>query len=76
MIEGFGFTNSELFQIENFIDEQGGKTAKEILGGLIKNKRLNNKQKIVISYVVGNAVGYEAEKGPTRNAEIDISYIR
>ena len=75
MIEGFGFTNSELFQIESFIDRQGGKTAKEILDDLIKNKALNNKQKIIISYVVGNSVGHEAEKGPTKHMEIDLSYI-
>lgn len=76
MIEGFEFTNSELFQIESFIDRQGGKTAKEILDDLIKNKTLNSKQKIVISYVVGNSVGHEAEKGPANSAEIDTSYIR
>lgn len=76
MIEGFGFTNSELFQIESFIDRQGGKTAKEILDDLIKNKKLNGKQKIVISYVVGNSVGHEAEKCPIKHTEIDVSYIR
>ena len=76
MIEGFGFTNSELFQIERFIDGQEGNTAKEILHNLIKNKKLNGKQKIVISYVVGNSVGHEAEKVPTKHMEIDVSYIR
>lgn len=61
MVKGFGFTDSELSQIENFINEQGGKTAKETLDDLIKSKKLNSKQKILISYVIGNYVAHYAD---------------
>ena len=55
MTEEFGFKKVELSQIENFMNEQNQKTAKEILDILIKDKKLNNKQKIVVAYVIGNS---------------------
>lgn len=80
MIEEFGFTNSELSQIEKFWGEQGGKTAKEILDDLIKNKELKNKQKIIISYFVGNCAAHQSQKysiknSPTRDIETDVPYF-
>lgn len=64
MIKEFGFVNSELLQIENFMNKQNNKTAKDILYSLIEDKKLNDKQKIVISYIVGNSVGH-ISGGPT-----------
>jgi len=55
MAEQFGFKSSELVQIENFVNQQNQKTAKEILDSLLQDKKLDNKQKIVIAYVVGNS---------------------
>lgn len=55
MTEQFGFKGSELVQIENFMNRQNQKTAKEILDSLMQDKQLDNKQKIVIAYVVGNS---------------------
>jgi len=80
MMEVFGFTDSELSQIEKFWSEQEGKTAKEILDNLIKNKKLRSKQKILISYFVGNYAAYQSQKisvknSPTRDIEIDIPYF-
>lgn len=66
MVREFGFTNPELIAIENFMNSHAGMTAKEILDSLIKDKKLNGKQKILISYVVGTSV--EAEK---RKKKID-----
>jgi hypothetical protein len=68
MAEQFGFKNSELVQIENFMNNQNQKTAKEILDNLLQDKKLTNKQKIVVAYVVGNsaretAVQEELQKG-------------
>ena len=68
MTEQFGFKNSELVQIENFINNQNQKTAKDILDTLMHNKKLNNKQKIVVAYVIGNsareaAIQEELQKG-------------
>jgi len=80
MMEGFGFTDSELSQIEKFWIEQEGKTAKEILDNLIKNKRLRSKQKILISYFVGNCAAHQSQKisiknSPIRDIEIDTPYF-
>jgi hypothetical protein len=68
MVEQFGFKNSELVQIENFINNQNQKTAKDILDTLMYDKKLNNKQKIVVAYVIGNsareaAIQEELQKG-------------
>ncbi len=68
LIEEFGFTNLELSEIENFMDKQNQKSAKDILDILIKDKKLNNKQKIIISYVIGNsaresAINEDRKKG-------------
>lgn len=62
MINEFGFKNSELLQIENFMNGQNGKTAKEILYAVIKDKKLDSKQKIIISYVVGTSAEAAREK--------------
>lgn len=75
MVEGFGFTDSELSQIENFINKQDLKTAKEILDDLIKDKRLDNRQKIIISYIIGNSVAHESERHSAKGIEIDIPYF-
>lgn len=68
MAEQFGFKSSELVQIENFMNNQNQKTAKEILDTLVQDKKLNNKQKIVVAYIVGNsareaAMQEELQKG-------------
>lgn len=55
LIEEFGFTNIELLDVENFMNEQNQKTAKGILDSLMQDKKLSDKQKIVIAYVVGNS---------------------
>ena len=77
MAEQFGFKNSELSQIENFMNQKNQKTAKEILDALMQDKKkLNIKQKILIAYVVGNsareaAIQEERQKG----IKIDIDSI-
>lgn len=68
MTEQFGFNDSELIQIENFMNQQNQKTAKDILDILMQDKKLSIKQKIVIAYVVGNsareaAIQEELQKG-------------
>lgn len=55
MAEQFDFKSSEIVQIENFMNQQNQKTAKGILDSLMQDKKLSNKQKIVIAYVVGNS---------------------
>jgi hypothetical protein len=55
MTEQFGFKNSELIQIENFMNEQNKKTAKDILESLMSDNKLDDRQKIIIAYVVGNS---------------------
>jgi hypothetical protein len=75
MAEEFGFKSSELGQIETFMNQQNQKTAKDILDSLVQDKKLSNKQKIVIAYVVGNsareaAIQEELQKG----MRIDTSY--
>ncbi len=78
MTEEFGFKSSELGQIENFMNSQNQKTAKEILDALDQDNKLSNKQKIVIAYVVGNsareaAIQEEIQKGIKK--DIDSIYI-
>jgi len=62
--KGFGFDNSELVQIEDFINSQRGKTAKEILDNIIRNKKLNSKQKVIISYLIGNSAAHVSRDIP------------
>lgn len=74
LIEAFGFTNLELLDVENFMNNQNQKTAKDILDDLIKDKKLSNKQKIVVAYVVGNsareaAIQEELQKGIKKDIE-------
>lgn len=68
MTEQFGFKNSELTQIENFMNRQNEKTAKDMLDALMQDKKLNIKQRIIIAYIVGNsareaAIQEEQQKG-------------
>ena len=74
MTEQFGFKNFELVQIENFMNNQNQKSAKEILDTLMQDKKLNNKQKIVVAYIVGNsareaAIQEESHKGIKKGIE-------
>lgn len=62
MTEEFGFKRSELVQIENFMNQQNQKSAKEILDALMIDKKLNGKQKIVVAYVIGNSAREAAIK--------------
>ena len=78
MAEQFGFKNSELAQIENFMNQQNQKTAKDMLDALMQHRKLNSKQKIVIAYVIGNsareaAIQEEQQKGIKK--DIDSIYI-
>ena len=74
MAEQFDFKSYELVQIENFMNQQNQKTAKDILDSLIQDKKLSNKQKIVIAYVVGNsareaAIQEDQQKGIKKDIE-------
>jgi hypothetical protein len=78
MTEQFGFKSSKLVQIENFMNQHNQKTAKDILDSLMQDKKLDNKQKIVIAYVVGNsareaAIKEDLQKGIKK--DIDNIYI-
>lgn len=77
MTKEFGFKKSELVNIEDFMNQQNQKTAKEILDAIIKDKKLSIKQKIILSYVVGNsareAAIQESQKGIKK--DIDNIYI-
>lgn len=74
MTEQFGFKGSELIQIENFMNDQNQKTAKEILEVLTEDKKLGIKQKIVIAYVIGNSARHAAiQEEMKRGMMIDMS---
>ena len=78
MTNEFGFKKSELVGLENFMNQQSQKTAKEILCAIIEDKKLSIKQKIVLSYVVGNsareaAMQEQSQKGIKK--DIDSIYI-
>jgi len=76
MTEQFGFKNSEIVQIENFMNNQNQKTAKEILDTLMQDKKLNNKQKIIVAYVVGNSAREAAiQEGLQKGTNKDIESI-
>jgi hypothetical protein len=55
----FDFSMSELDQMETFTDDNLHKPAVDILDILMKNDDLNDKQKVIISYTLGTAVGAE-----------------
>lgn len=68
MVEEFGFENSELVQMENFMNNKKQKTAKDFLDAIMQDEKLSNKQKIVLAYIVGNsaresAIREEQQKG-------------
>ena len=73
MTNEFGFTNSELLSIEEFMNGNNCKTAKEILDALIKSKTLNCKQKIIVSYVVGTSAEAARDKEKDIIIESNIS---
>jgi len=56
----FDFSVSELDQIENFIYNNMGKTAKEILEILMEDEILSDRQKVMVSYTLGASVGAES----------------
>lgn len=56
----FDFSAMELDQIENFIYNNMGKTAKEILETLLRDDNLSDKQKVMTSYTLGASVGFES----------------
>lgn len=60
----FRFSNDELDGIERFINSINNESAAYILDTLLSDENLNQKQKIVISYIVGNSVReiFEYEK--------------
>ena len=74
MTEQFGFKNSELIQIENFMNKRNQKTTKDTLDALMQDKKLNIKQKIIIAYIIGNsaraaAIEEEQQKGINKDIE-------
>ena len=74
MAEQFDFKNSELTQIENFMNRQNQKTAKDMLDALMQDTKLNIKQKIMIAYIVGNSVREAAiREAQQRGIRIDMS---
>lgn len=56
----FDFSISELDQMEKFMAGNLNKPAADILGILIKDVDLNGRQKVIISYTLGAAVGAES----------------
>lgn len=75
MIEEFGFNNSELIAIEDFMNNSNNMTARDILYSLIENSKLNIKQKIIISYIVGNSAAHTSDilpKPVLKDIDIDI----
>lgn len=75
MAEQFGFKSYELVQIESFMNQQNQKTAKDILDSLMQDKKLSNKQKIVIAYAVGNSAREAAIQEDQQKKDIDGIYI-
>jgi hypothetical protein len=55
----FDFSASELNQMETFTADNLNKPAADILDILMKSDDLNDKQKVIISYTLGTAVGAE-----------------
>ena len=57
----FGFSVVELDQIEKFISDNIRGTTKEVIEKLMNDECLSDRQKVMISYTIGAAVG--AERG-------------
>jgi hypothetical protein len=55
----FDFSILELDQIEKFISSNMDKSAADILGTLMENADLNDRQKVMVSYTLGASVGAE-----------------
>lgn len=55
----FDFSILELDQIEKFISSNMDKSAADILGALMENADLNDRQKVMVSYTLGASVGAE-----------------
>ena len=55
----FGFSIVELDQIEKFMSDNIGSTAREIIDTLMRDEYLNDRQKVMISYTIGASVGAE-----------------
>ncbi len=56
MVKEFGFSNSEILDIENFMNDNNLRSAIDILKSLIDDDILTDRQKIVISYIIGTSV--------------------
>lgn len=56
MIKEFGFSGSQILDIENFMNDNNLRSAMDILKSLIDIDMLSDKQKIVISYIIGTSV--------------------
>jgi hypothetical protein len=56
----FDFSMLELDQMESFTADNLSKSAVDILDVLMKSEDLNDKQKVIISYTLGTAVGAES----------------
>ena len=74
LTEQFGFKNSELTQIEDFMNKKNQQTAKDMLDALIQDKKLNIKQKIIIAYVIGNSAR-DTSIQEVQQKDIDSIYI-
>ena len=74
LAEQFGFKNIELTQIENFMNNNNQKTAKDMLDALVEDRKLSMKQKIVVAYVVGNSARDAAmQEDVQKGLRIDMS---
>lgn len=58
----FDFSKLELDQIESFISNNMGQPAKEILSNLMDDDNLSDRQKVLVSYILGTSVGVESTK--------------
>ncbi len=56
----FEFSVSELDQMEKFINNNMGQTAKKILENLMADDNLSDRQKVLVSYILGTSVGVES----------------
>jgi len=57
----FGFSTIELDQIEKFMSDNMGGTAREIIDTLMRDEYLDDRQKVMISYTIGASVGAESK---------------
>lgn len=58
----FDFSKSELDQIESFISNNMGQPAKDILSNLMDDDNLSDRQKVLVSYILGTSVGVESTR--------------